>query len=124
MSSLDSVFTPRLSNIQSALDLTTERQKLLTNNLANVNVPGYKREDMDFHISLNQANGSLGTISPPQDFKSFQSQLASQQTSLRQDGNNVDLEHEISAMTETQMHYQALSLMAANYFSNLKEAIS
>ena len=127
MDVLDGVFSNRLNNIQTSLDLTTERQQLLTNNLANINVPGYKREDMDFHLQLSQASGLLGTktgVNFQRDLASFQSDFANGNSSIREDGNNVDLDKEIASMTETQMHYQALSTLAANYFQNLKTVIS
>src|SRR4051812_24274341 len=51
---LDNLFSPYLNNLQSALGKATERQAMLTDNLANVNTPGYKRKDIDFNIVLQQ----------------------------------------------------------------------
>ncbi len=107
------------------MGLASERESLLSNNLANINVPGYKRKDIDFHLTLNEA---LGVGNPTVDeqlrqFQDFANQQASDRTSLREDGNNVDLEREAMGIAQTQLHYQALSEMAANYFTNIQTAL-
>lgn len=113
---LDNLFSPHLNNLQHGLSRATERQSLLMTNLANVNVPGYKRKDLDFHIQLEQemkgpsANADPGVIE-------------SGNTSLRMDGNNVDLEKEVMSVSETELRYQALTDLTAGYFTNLKNAI-
>jgi len=136
MGLIDQIFSPQISSIQKSMDLATQRQKLLTNNLANVNVPGYKRQDMDFNLALDQSlnpsqNSGLDITDPTSqdsqtslnDFSQFQSQFANQ-SSLREDGNNVDLETEVSSIAETNARYQALSVVATNYFQNIKSVLT
>lgn len=122
---MDFFSSAKLSAIDQAMGLASQRQSLLSNNLANINVPGYKRKDMDFNLTLNEA---MGTADPQQadqqrQFQNFIQQQASDQTSLREDGNNVDLEREAMGIAETQLRYQALSEMASNTFSNIQIAL-
>lgn len=107
------------------MSLATQRQSLLSNNLANLNVPGYKRQDMSFDLSLSEAMGDPESAddSSLREFQNYANQRASDQTSLREDGNNVDLEKESMGIEETQLRFQALSEMAANYFSNIQTAL-
>ena len=117
---LDNLFSPQLSNLQSALDRATDRHALLTANLANVNTPGYKRKDLDFNIVLDE---QMGTSSNLRDLREKAAQRASDATSIRNDGNNVDMEREVMSVAETELRYQALTNMTSNYFSNLKSVI-
>jgi flagellar basal-body rod protein FlgB len=118
---LDKIYSSQLTDLQNALSRTTQRQALLTSNLANVNVPGYKRQDIDFHVALqNQVGGPTQT---QLDQKDAQAQTASDAVSLRQDGNNVDMETEITGISETDLHYETLTSLATQYFSGLKSVI-
>ena len=117
---MDSLFGSQVANLGHALDKASQRQALLGNNLANVNVPGYKRKDMDFSIALEGAE--QGTS-----FKNILNKVnggsQSDQDSVRIDGNSVDLEQEVMAISETEYHYQMLTEMTAGYFSGLKNVI-
>ena len=58
-----------------------------------------------------------------QSFREQKAQAASDQTSIRVDGNNVDLEHEVMGIAETELRYEALTDMTSNYFAGIKSAI-
>src|SRR3954464_13924267 len=98
------------------MDRATLRHSLLTNNLANVNTPGYKRKDLDFNITLNDAKSKFR-------FRDQEGGPVTDNSSIRMDGNNVDLEHEVMSISETELRYQALTDMTAKYFSGLKAVI-
>ena len=110
---LDNVFGPHLNNLQNALGRASQRHSLLTNNLANVNTPGYQRKDMDFNITLQQEIG-----------KSELHPIGNQASgAIRLDGNGVDLEKEVMSIAETELRYQALTDATAGYFAGLKNVI-
>lgn len=114
---LEKLFTPHINNLGNALSRTTYRQSLLTKNLANVNTPGYKREDTDFAIQLeNEQNRGLRGLRG-------MAELQGSQASLRIDGNSVDLEQEVVSMAENQQRFEVISNMTAGYFTGLKSAI-
>lgn len=115
MQILDNLFGSNLDNLSKAMDRTTLRHSLLTGNLANVNTPGYKRKDVDFGITLQDAQNALNQNQDPP--------ITTDQTSNRLDGNSVDLEKEVMSISETELRYQALTDMTARYFSNLKNVI-
>jgi len=97
------------------MDRTTQRHSLLSDNLANVHTPGYKRKDLDFNIVLDKESKGLNLL--------HDSGPTVDRGSLRQDGNSVDLESEVMNMAQTELRYQALTDMTANYFTNLKSVI-
>ncbi len=115
---LDKLFD-HLPDLQNALTRTTQRQALLTQNLANVNVPNYKRKDMDFHVQLlSEMDGFPAPEAPKNTFTP-----TSADGTLREDGNNVDIEQEVTGIAETDIHYQALTNIVSDYFGGLKMAI-
>lgn len=121
---LEGIFSPHVNNLQRALGRATERQALLTNNLANVNTPGYKRQDVDFNIVLESELTPKAPIGPEAAARrASESGRQTSDSSLRLDGNNVDLEQEVFSLAETELRYEALSEMAASYFQGLKSAI-
>jgi len=113
---LDNLFGPHLDDLQNALGRATQRQALLTNNLANVNTPGFKRQDMDFNIALKEE------MDKP-DLNAIASPAPADNGALRLDGNSVDLEKEVMNITETELRYETLTAMTTDYFSRLKTVI-
>jgi len=113
---LDSLFGPHLDNLQNALSRTTQRQALLTNNLANINTPGYKRQDLDFNITLKEEmdKAPLASAAPSN---------PSESNDFRLDGNTVNLESEVNAVAETELRYETLTQMTSDYFSQMKNVI-
>lgn len=119
MQMLDRLFGPQSNNLQSALGRTTQRHALLNENLANVNVPGYKRKDIDFGIELETAQ-SIAAGLPP---SALQSGVRTSTGSVRVDGNSVDLEQEVAGIGESELRYEMLTEMTARFFGGLKNVI-
>jgi len=92
--------------LEAAMRGSMQRQALLTNNLANVDTPGYDPEDVDFQSQLDAAiqNGQ----SPSQ--VSFQPTSAPQTTSA--DGNGVDPEQTEANISENGLLYSDLAQLA------------
>lgn len=118
---LDNLFGSHLNRLDRSMDRTTQRQSMLMENLANVNTPNYKRQDMDFNIALQDEMDRQNGVD--------RSQLArgggsiGNASSIRPDGSNVDLEYEVLSITETEQRYDLLTDMTAKYFQGLKNAI-
>src|SRR4051794_8050057 len=106
--------------LQRGLQGAGMRQQLLANNLANANTAGFKRSDVDFHSTLAAA---LDTDSPSAvDRLAFQPQTDTQST-MRADGNNVDVDEENSNLTENAVEYEALLTVARSRMQMLKTAM-
>lgn len=118
---LDQLFAPHLNNLDQAMDRTTRRHSMLTGNLANANTPGYKRKDCDFNAVLDAENNQAEVRM--KEMRERRQQMLSDRTSIRVDGSNVDLEREVMSIAETELRYQALTDMTAQYFAGLKNAI-
>jgi flagellar basal-body rod protein FlgB len=103
--------------LEAAMSGSMMRQTLLTNNLANVDTPGYQRQDVDFQGTLNAAMQS----GQPLDQVTFQP--FTQQQTVQADGNGVDPEQESANIAENGLLYQELAQVAAQRESILKSAM-
>ena len=45
---MNDVSTPNMNLLEKALDVTSQRHKLVVANMANVDTPGYHAKDLDF----------------------------------------------------------------------------
>ncbi len=113
MSMLD---TTQLSLI-AAMRGSLQRQTLLTSNLANVDTPGFQRQDVDFQGTLNAA------IQSGQPLNSVTFQPVTDPQVVRADGNGVDAEKEQAYLAENGLLYQELTQVAAARQQILQSAI-
>ncbi len=118
MQILEGLFGPHLGNLNRSMKQASLRHSLVSQNMANVNTPGYKRRDIDFGIALETAEGKLkGNRLHPD------SEIKVSTGSIRRDGNSVDLESEVAAMAETEFRYRLMTDMTTRYFSGLRNVI-
>ncbi len=119
--------------LQKALDGTWQRQRAISNNIANHETPGYKAIKVDFENSLDQEIRKLENSIPTKEritesleaLKDSEINVYSDEsTSNRADGNNVDMELENIEMAKTQIQYQYLTRSMTDMFSRLRYAIS
>jgi flagellar basal-body rod protein FlgB len=103
--------------LETAMRGSMLRQTLLTNNLANVDTPGYQRQDVDFQGTLRAALDS----GQPLDQVTFKP-VTDQQTT-RADGNGVDAEQESANVSENALLYQELAAVATSREQIIQSAI-
>ena len=103
--------------LEAAMRGSMMRQTLLTNNLANVDTPGYQVQDVDFQSQLNAALQS----GEPLDQVSFQPMT--QYQVMRADGNGVDPEQQSANLAENGLLYEELTQVAAAREGILKSAM-
>lgn len=113
--------------LEKGLDALSARQTAVANNIANVETPNYKAVDVRFESILQK------TLSTDQSLELARTNplhltstgLASNQldalepvafkrseTSMRKDGNNVDVEREMIILADTSLRYQAIAMLA------------
>lgn len=118
--------------LKSAADASWLREEVLTNNIANDDTPGYKRQDVEFSTYLQSAismAGSPGSTLTQRindlDLSCVRSRTYTENTGLayRLDGNNVDLSTENAELAAEQIRYNALIDSMNNEFSRFKAVI-
>ena len=108
----------QMNALQTFLDATVERQQTISNNIANVDTPGYRTRDVDFHRMLQAASEG---ITP-----AFSQPAVHEVGGLmeRPDGNNVSLEREGLALADTQLQFQAGVQLLREQFHTIQTAIN
>ena len=113
--------------LNRAADAAWQRNEAISNNIANVDTPGYKRQDVAFESVLQQALGNNR-------YQSMDDKVANVNLSrlrgrayvdyanysYRLDGNNVDSENENVMLAENQLKYQGLISSINQEFTNLQ----
>lgn len=103
--------------LESAMSGSMLRQTLLTNNLANVDTPGYQPEDVNFQTTLQSAIQS----GQPLDSVTFQPYSEQQATSA--DGNGVSPEQQEAALSSNGLLYETLTQIATQREAILESAM-
>jgi len=109
-----------LSAASIALKGLTARQQVISNNVANVDTPGYSAQELDFETTLKRTLNSASGISMNKTNSKHMDATTSAAANLyatakreggtyREDGNNVDISTELIDMSETGIKYQAIS---------------
>jgi len=116
--------------LDKAADASWKREQLITNNIANVNTPGYKRKDVDFEGALQEALGKSQYVSLDQKIRNVNFGRLEPDTytdyasfSYRTDGNNVDIDTENVELASEQIRYTAITNSISHEISRLKSVI-
>jgi flagellar basal-body rod protein FlgB len=126
--------------LERGLDAESLRRRVIANNIANVDVPHFKRSEVNFESELrrvidsnaSQDNRYNGTVTDQRhipfyverDVRSVNPRInLDYNTTYRNDGNNVDIEKEIVDASKNQMRYNAFVTSLSNNFRMLKIAL-
>lgn len=97
------------------LNALLHKQSVISNNISNVDTPGYKRRDIRFNLTLNEAmeKGKVDELKTEEviDMASF---------SYRMDGNNVDIDKEMGELSLVKVQYDTMAQRAASQLNKYK----
>lgn len=117
----------RVDVYNKAINAASLRQQAISSNIANVDTPGYKRQDVVFESMLQDAmrmNGKgngFGNISLDQ----LNPKLVTDRKNMsyRMDGNNVDIDTETAEAAKNQLRYNALIDGVISSFNRLSDSM-
>jgi len=124
-----------LSVLEAALAGAALRHKVISNNIANVNTPLFKKSEVHFEEQLQQLLNDSPEKKLPLTITNERHLLPKQSpsvpyvtvvgdTSYRTDGNNVDIDVETANMAKNTIYYDAVAQQISRYFSDLKSVIN
>ncbi len=133
-------FTRSVDLLHRAMDASSLRYQIAANNLANAEVPNFKRTSVNFESQLKRAiesekNSKDSFQMITTDSRHIQSEgsmdyreveprrVTDYLTTAKANGNNVDAEQEAMDILKTQLNYQLLTQMQAFEFSQIKIAM-
>lgn len=117
--------------LKSALNASQLRQEAISNNIANVNTPNYKANRVVFEEKLQRAVGGTSVnlkATHANHFGTSKQEIEAkvvkdQNTSMRNDGNNVDIDMEMSNLAANQILYNTLVQQIDGKISTLRYVI-
>ncbi len=125
------------SILEKSLNASWTRNDIISQNLANVDTPQYKRKDVAFEEFLNDSMGRSkleGTVTDKRHIAinskgkvdNVEPELVedNSNSSMRIDGNNVDIDSEMANLAKNQIKYNALIQMLNGSYSKIKSVIS
>jgi flagellar basal-body rod protein FlgB len=132
-------FAKTLDILHRGMDVSTVRRQVIANNLANADVPNFKRSDVNFESELKRALDSekqipaleIKTTHPKhipnwkaRDYRDVQiRRVLDYVSTYNNNGNNVDPEQEFMLATENQMSYTLFTQAAAFEFSQVNQVL-
>ena len=133
-------FTRSIDLLQREMDVTSLRYQVTANNLANSEVPNFKRSVVNFESELKNALDSeeiaknsfkLTTtndrhiqINTPYDYREIEPRrVVDYTTQAKANGNNVDAETEANNILQIQMQYRLLTQLTSFEFEQVNVAM-
>ena len=114
--------------LQKAADASWLRNTILSNNIANVDTPNFKRQDVQFETYLIEQMAGGDTMDSYVDGMDLSTLSATIYTdnsdlSYRMDGNNVDIDTENAELAKNQIKYNVMTDSISQEFSRLRIAM-
>ena len=133
-------FTRSVDLLHRAMDVSSLRYQVSANNIANAEVPNYKRQVVNFESELKRAFASEAdtehqfqlkctnsrhiVLEQPYDWRTVEPRRVTDwTTTANANGNNVNAEDEAMNVLKTQMQYRLLTQLQSFEFSQVKTAM-
>ncbi|MDD9270279.1 flagellar basal body rod protein FlgB [Paenibacillus sp. GCM10023248] len=126
---------PSWNLMERSLDASTLRQKVIANNVANVDTPYFKRSDVMFEELLQgEMNSSTPSIegyrtNPRHFFIGKSNNLPTSEikkdesTAINNNMNNVDMDYEMSLMAKNQLKYNTMIQQMNSEFKKMRTVL-
>ena len=134
---ISGLFSETLSVLEKSADLRVQRHNLLSANIANIDTPHYRSFDIIVEQEIKKMTAPVDTLPMtrtdaghlPIEHRGSAALAATpvaerpQAVSMRQDGNSVDLDREMTKLGRNQLLYDAAMEILKRKFEGLQNAI-
>lgn len=126
---------PASAILKKGLDIEMMRNSVIASNIANVETPEYKAKNINFEKTFQDALGAKGQLKMSQTNRGHiatgidtlvrtQPKVEVETDPSRPDGNNVNIDKEMTKLADVQLGYDALSTAMVKRGAILKYAIT
>ena len=133
-------FSNSIDLLQRAMDVSSLRYQVTANNIANTDVPNYKKQSVNFESELKKAFESRDnshnefrmittderhiSSETPRDWHNVEPRRVTDFVSTaKPNGNNVDAEEEAMKIVQIQMQYRLLTQLTGFEFNQVNTAM-
>ncbi|WP_066196571.1 MULTISPECIES: flagellar basal body rod protein FlgB [Gracilibacillus] len=124
------LFGGTIQQLEHSLNYASLKNKTIANNISNADTPNYKSKNVAFQDILNsemsQPFQAKRTDQRHLPFASDQESFritTNNNTTYNHNGNNVDIDHEMTELAKNQIYYQALVDRINGKFSSMQSVI-
>ncbi|PLT34216.1 flagellar basal body rod protein FlgB [Bacillus sp. V5-8f] len=125
------LFSNTFQTLENALNYSSTKQKVISQNIANADTPNYKAKDVrmghSFQSMLDASIHAYRTDGRHYDFKitpSVPSAIVTRNNlQYNNNGNSVDIDQEMSEMATNQIFYNAVTDRLSGKFQSLQNVI-
>ena len=131
---LDLFESTTLRAIEGHMGRLSQRQQIVSSNLANIDTPGYKTKDITFHATIGELlaeNSRSGSMRMTRErhiegMSLGPSNLVFEPQGLieRADRNNVDIDREMMKLSETAFGHSMMAQLLRGKYQSLTNAIN
>lgn len=126
---------PKMAYVKQSMDVSMMRHEAISNNIANVNTPNYKKQEVAFEDELAKALDSQSFKGRTTNVKHIPIGASSagritpklitvKDQSMRNDGNNVDMDEEMANLSKNTIQYRTLASVLDNELTRINLAIT
>jgi flagellar basal-body rod protein FlgB len=116
-----SIEIPQTDMLSRLIDTAALRHRVIANNLANVNTPGFQRKEVSFEEAFAREMQRGG---PSRAAEVQPRVVESQGGAVRQDGNSVDLDKEMGDLNKNALLFNAAVQLLIGEIAGMKLAIT
>ncbi|MGD6832716.1 flagellar basal body rod protein FlgB [Sutcliffiella halmapala] len=122
------IFSTSISALEKGIQYSGMKHKAISQNIANVDTPNYKRKEVspNFGQLYQDALNAKKTDSRHHDFTGTSKQvftINNTSHSYSHNGNNVDIDKEMSDLAENQIYYYTMIDQLSGKFQSLQNVI-
>jgi flagellar basal-body rod protein FlgB len=125
------LFSNTINSLEQALNYSSLKQQVISQNIANAETPNYKAKDVSFKSILqNELSQNFTTYRTDQRHIDFSDNSATQSAIVvrpnvqyNNNGNSVDIDQEMSDLAKNQIYYDALVEQENNKFAAIQNVI-
>ncbi|HWJ80370.1 MAG TPA: flagellar basal body rod protein FlgB [Niallia sp.] len=121
------LFSKTISTLENAINYSNTKQKVISQNIANVDTPNYKAKDVSFKDTLTKTMEANLTNEKHIPFTTSTSGgtkiLTKTGVTYNNNGNSVDMDQEMTDLASNQIYYNALIDRISGKFNTLETVI-
>jgi flagellar basal-body rod protein FlgB len=130
-----SLFFKSINHLENALNVSTLRQRTIASNIANVDTPNYKSKQVSFqshltneihktnHLSSKKTHENHIAFSSETDRNNMVNIKVNRATAFQNNGNNVDIDYEMSQLAKNQLQYHAIIENLSHKLTDIKTVV-
>lgn len=118
--------------LTNLLDYCTEKNRVISKNIANIGTENYKREDVSFRDILSENVSSMITTTNPKHIQGINPENSTEskfQTvydeseSMTSGANNINIEREMAELAENTLRFKFASKKVGDYYRSMQNVI-